>query len=209
MMTRVLIVDDHAIMLDGLEALLGKQDDVKIVAKTTNANYALAYFRKEEIDVLITDYSMPGMSGAALIREAKKINPQVKAIVLSMHDESHLVQDIIFAGADGYILKKYAQQEIIQAIRIVIDGGQYWSPEINQVLIRGLRKQNETNPELSEREIEVLKLLILEMTTKEVAQKLFISERTIETHRKNLLRKTNSKNTVGLIKYAYLNNIIS
>lgn len=209
MMTRVLIVDDHAIMLDGLEALLGKQDDVKIVAKTTNANYALAYFRKEEIDVLITDYSMPGMSGAALIREAKKINPQVKAIVLSMHDESHLVQDIIFAGADGYILKKYAQQEIIQAIRIVIDGGQYWSPEINQVLIRGLRKQNEANPELSEREIEVLKLLILEMTTKEVAQKLFISERTIETHRKNLLRKTNSKNTVGLIKYAYLNNIIS
>ena len=209
MMTRVLIVDDHAIMLDGLEALLGKQEDVKIVAKTTNANYALAYFRKEEIDVLITDYSMPEMSGAALIREAKRINPQVKAIALSMHDESNLVHEIISAGADGYILKKYAQQEIIQAIRIVTNGGQYWSPEINQVLIRGLKKQDEANPELSAREIEVLKLLILEMTTKEVAQKLFISERTIETHRKNLLRKTNSKNTVGLIKYAYLNNIIS
>lgn len=209
MTTRVLIVDDHAIMLDGLESLLAKQDDVKIVAKTTNANYALAYFRKEEIDVLITDYSMPGMSGAALIREAKKMNPKLRAIVLSMHDESHLVQEIITAGADGYILKKYAQQEIIQAIRIVTDGGQYWSPEINQVLIRGLKKQDEVNIELSARELEVLKLLILEMTTKEVAQKLFISERTIETHRKNLLRKTNSKNTVGLIKYAYLNKIIS
>lgn len=207
--TKILIVDDHAIMLDGLEALLQQQDNMQVVAKTTNANYALAYLRKEEIDLLITDYSMPEMTGAELIKEAKQIKPNLKIIVLSMHDENHLVQDIISAGADGYILKKYAQQEIIQAIQIVANSGQYWSPEINKILVRGITKQDEPNAELSAREVEVLNLLVLEMTTKEIAQKLFISERTIETHRKNLLRKTNSKNTVGLIKYAYLKKIIT
>lgn len=209
MITRVLIVDDHAIMLDGLEALLSRQENLIIVAKTTNPNFALAYLRKENIDVMITDYSMPEMNGTALLTEAKKINPALKTIVLSMHDEVTLVQEILSEGADAYILKKYAQQEILQALQIVIQGGQYWSPEINQLLIRGLNKTEESSAELSSREIEVLKLLIQEMTTKEIAGKLFISERTIETHRKNLLRKTNSKNIVGLIKYAYLNKIIS
>ena len=209
MSIRILIVDDHAIMLDGLEALLSQKDDLVLVAKTTNANYALAYLRKEAIDILITDYSMPDMSGAELIPQAKKINPDLKVIVLSMHDEALLVEEIISAGADGYILKKYAQQEILQAIHIVAGGGQYWSPEINQVLIRGLKRPHDPNTELSVREIEVLRLVVLEMTTKEMAGKLCISERTIETHRKNLLRKTNSKNTVGLIKFAYLNKIIT
>lgn len=205
----VLIVDDHAIMLDGLESLLRQQDNLHVVAKTTNANYALAYLRKEDIRVLITDYSMPGMSGVELVLEAKKMKPGLGVIVLSMHDETEMAQEAISAGADGYILKKYAQQEIIQAINIVANGGQYWSPEINQILIRGLKRTKEQSPELSARELEILKLLVLEMTTREIAEKLFISERTIETHRKNLLRKTNSKNTVGLIKYAYSNKLIS
>jgi two-component system, NarL family, nitrate/nitrite response regulator NarL len=209
MSTRILIVDDHAIILDGLEALLKQKEDLTLVAKTANAHYALAYLRKDEVDVLITDYSMPDMSGIDLITEARKLKPELKVIVLSMHDEAHLVEDIIAAGADAYILKKYAYSEITQAIQIVTGGGQYWSPEINQILIRGLKRNYELNTELSLREIEILKLIVLEMTTKEIAEKLFISERTIETHRKNLLRKTNSKNTVGLIKYAYQNNIIS
>jgi two-component system, NarL family, nitrate/nitrite response regulator NarL len=209
MSIRIIIVDDHAIMLDGLEALLRQKDGLTLVAKTVNANYALAYLRKEHVDVLITDYSMPDMSGVDLIAEARKIKPELKVIVLSMHDEPHLVEEIIAAGADAYILKKYAHSEIIQAIDIVAVGGQYWSPEVNQILVRSLKKPQEPGMELSSRETEVLKLIILEMTTKEIAQKLFVSERTIETHRKNLLRKTNSKNTVGLIKYAYQNNIIS
>ena len=209
MSIRIIIVDDHAIMLDGLEALLCQKDGLTLVAKTVNANYALSYLRKEDADVLITDYSMPDMSGTDLIAEAKKIKPDLKVIVLSMHDEPNLVEAIIAAGADGYILKKYAHSEIIQAIDIVALGGHYWSPEINQILVRSLKKPQDPSMELSSRETEVLKLVILEMTTREIAEKLFVSERTVETHRKNLLRKTNSKNTVGLIKYAYQNNIIS
>lgn len=209
MSIRIIIVDDHAIMLDGLEALLCQKDGLTLVAKTVNANYALSYLRKEDADVLITDYSMPDMSGIDLIAEAKKIKPDLKVIVLSMHDEPNLVEAIIAAGADGYILKKYAHSEIIQAIDIVALGGHYWSPEINQILVRSLKKPQDPSMELSSRETEVLKLVILEMTTREIAEKLFVSERTVETHRKNLLRKTNSKNTVGLIKYAYQNNIIS
>lgn len=206
-MTRILLVDDHAIMLDGLEAVLQQYENIRLVAKTVNAHYALSYLRKEIIDVLITDYNMPDMNGLELLKEAKKINPGLKVIVLSMHDEGPVVQEIISSGADGYILKKYARQELLQALQIILNGGQYWSPEINKVLIRGLRKEEPDN-ELSDRELEVLKLLIQQMTSKEIAQKLFISERTIETHRKNLLRKTNSINIVGLIKYAYVNKLI-
>ena len=205
---RILIVDDHAIILDGLESLLNQKEDLTLVGKTGNGNYALAYLRKEEVDVLITDYSMPDMSGIDLMKTAKKLKPDLKVIVLSMHDETYLVEEMIAAGADAYILKKYAHSEIIQAIHIVAAGGQYWSPEVNQILIRGLKGNGEPGTELSFREIEVLRLIVLEMTTREIAQKLSISERTIETHRMNLLRKTNSKNMVGLIKYAYQNNII-
>ncbi len=207
--TKILLVDDHAIMLDGLESLLRKQEDLLLVAKTTNANYALSYMRKDAVDILITDYSMPEMSGLELVKEAKKLQPSIKIIVLSMHDDAPLVQEIISAGADAYILKKYAQQEIMRAIGIVSQDGQYWSPEINRLLIRNLHQTDDYTAELSERESEILRMLILEMTTREIAQKLMLSERTIETHRKNLLRKTNSKNTVGLIKYAFAKKIIT
>ncbi|HYK77908.1 MAG TPA: response regulator transcription factor [Daejeonella sp.] len=207
MNTRILLVDDHAILLDGLEALLEQRADFHIVAKIIKGQYALAYLRKEPVELLITDYSMPDISGLELIREAKKIAPELKTIILSMHDEAHIVQEVISAGADAYILKKYAQQELLQAITIIQNGGNYWSPEINKILVRAIKKED-SDVWLSERELEVLKLLIQELTSKEIAQKLFISERTIETHRKNLLRKTNSSNTVGLIKYAYANKLI-
>ncbi len=105
------------------------------------------------------------------------------------------------------MLKKYTHQELLQAVMVVKQGGQYWSPEINRILIKGI-SQPEVNPCLTDRELEVLQLLIQECTSKEIAEKLFISERTVETHRKNLMRKTNSSGIVGLIKYSYANNLV-
>ncbi len=207
MRTRILIVDDHGIMLDGIELLLKQNKDLEIIAKTINANYALAYLRSEKVDLLITDYNMPEMSGLQLLKQAKKIHPGLKIIFLSMHDEQVIVQEVIQAGADGYILKKYAYQEIIQAIDVIKSGGQYWSPEIRKVMLSALRKEDSL-VELTDREMDILRLLVKELTSKEIAEKLFISERTIETHRKNLLRKTNSKSTVGLIKYAYTYKLV-
>ncbi|HTH81724.1 MAG TPA: response regulator transcription factor [Mucilaginibacter sp.] len=200
----ILLLDDHAIMLDGLEAVLKTEPGLNVIAKVTDPNLGLSYLKQEKTDLVITDYAMPEMDGATFAKHAKTIAPDVKIIVLSMHDEPHIIRDIMKIGTDGYILKKYAQQEVIHAINTVMTGRQYWSREVGQSLLRATQTANEQQ-ELTEREIEVLKLLTEELSSREIAERLFISERTVETHRKNLLRKTKAINTVGLVKYAYQN----
>lgn len=194
-------------MLDGIESLLLPYEELHVAVKTTDPNFCLSHLRIEPADILITDYSMPAMSGLQLLQEARRIHPGIKVIFLSMHDEDAVVQEVIRRGADGYILKKYAYQEILQAISAVRNGGQYWSPEVTRILTRSLAAGHD-EVVLTEREIEILKLLARELTTREIADILFVSERTIDTHRKNLLRKTNSKNTIGLIKFGYSRNLL-
>jgi DNA-binding NarL/FixJ family response regulator len=206
MSIRVLLVDDHAIILDGLEAMLKKDLPLVVATKVNTGNFALAHLRNEKYQIMVSDYSMPDMSGLELVKKAKVLAPDMKVLMLSMHEDKATVQELICAGIDGYVLKKYTHQELLQAINVLMHGGKYWSPEINKILVGGFDKLD--NNCLTERETEVLKLLMQECTSKEIAEKLFISERTVETHRKNLMRKTNSGNTVGLIKYAYSNNLI-
>lgn len=208
MSLNTLLVDDHALVIDGLSALLSTNPDVTILATATSANFALSYLRKQRFDLLITDYNMPDMSGLTLIQRAKTIQPTLQIIVLSMHDEPHLVREIMIAGVDAYILKKYACQELYLALQAVRQDRQYWSTEVTKALIRLNKDNSVVNTELTEREMDVLKLLALEHTSKQIAEKLFISERTVETHRKNLLRKTGSTNTIGLVKYALSKNIV-
>ncbi|OAQ42393.1 hypothetical protein A5893_01805 [Pedobacter psychrophilus] len=181
--------------------------DFSVKGCYANGHFALSHLKKEPIDILITDYSMPDMNGADLAKEARLISPNLKIIVLSMHDEPHKVQEIMKLEINGYILKKYARQEILTAINVVNAGGKFWSNEVNHILIKGLGLKEEEFT-LTDREIEVLKLIIKEKNSREIAGLLFISERTVETHRKNMLRKTQSSSTVGLIKYAYEHKFI-
>lgn len=204
---RIVLVDDHSILLDGLKNLLAEVTDCEVVACCTNGNYALCHLKKEEIDVIIADYSMPDMDGLTLVKEARKIQPKLKIIILTMHDEPHKVQDMMSLNVDGYILKKYAQQELLTALSVVGGGGKFFSNEVSNILVRGLGL-NADDLVLTDREVEVLKLIMREKSSKEIAQELFISERTVETHRKNMIRKTNSTSTVGLIKYAYQNKLV-
>lgn len=209
MQIKTLLVDDHAIIVDGLGALLQDHPAIVVGATTSSANFALSYLVKEPFDLLITDYSMPDMDGLALVSKAKAIVSDLKIIMLSMHDEPHIIREVMAAGVDGYILKKYARQELFHAIDAVNSGRQYWSVEVTRALLAAENASIRTPQELTDREIEVLKLLIEEFTSKQIAEKLFISERTVETHRSNLLRKTNSTNTIGLLKYALAKNLIS
>ena len=202
----ILLLDDHAILLDGLEAVLKAEPGLHIAAKLSDTNLGLAYIKNGGIDVVITDYAMPGMNGADFIGRAREITPDIKMIMLSMHDEPDIIRTVMAAGVDGYVLKKYAQQELIHALHTVTSGRQYWSREISQAMIHIGSQQN--NSELTEREKEVLRLLVAELSTREIAERLFISERTVDTHRKNLLRKTKVTNTVGLVKYAYRNKLV-
>lgn len=203
---KIIIVDDHAIVSDGLEAIL-KSRDLSVIGKFTSGNFVLAYLKHAEVDLLITDYSMPDMDGLTLVKEAKMIAPDIKIIVLSMHDEVDMIRKMLSAGVDGYVLKKYAQQELVSAIDVVKNGRQYWSMEVSKALLNSVH-QNEFSTCITEREMEVLKLLAQQMTSKQIAEKLFIGERTVETHRKNLMRKTGANNAVGLMRYAYDHKLI-
>ena len=202
----ILLVDDHAIVMDGIESLLATVPAISIIGKASGGNIALEILEKETVDIVITDYSMDDMDGLALIHKMKKMKPSTKILVLSMHDEAPIIQEVLKAGVEGYVLKKYTHHELLTAIDIINEGGQFWSPEVNKMLLR--RLQPESNNQITDREMEILKLLTKELTSREIAEKLFISERTVDTHRKNLLRKTNSSSTIGLVKYAYEHKLI-
>lgn len=207
MATRIILVDDHAILLDGVKNLLEKEDDVLVSGVFHNGESALEYLKSNDVDLVVTDFHMPGMDGLSLVHTLKRIKPSVKVIVMSMHDEAHLVKEILKAGINGYVLKKDTHRELLKAIRDVQNGNVYLSNDINRILISNLQNPDEGRL-LTEREREIVKLISKEYSNKDIAEALFISERTVETHRKNIFKKTGTNSLVGLIKFAYANNLI-
>ncbi|MEQ6121432.1 response regulator transcription factor [Reichenbachiella sp. MALMAid0571] len=204
---KVFLVDDHAIMLDGLVALLKTDEEMEIVGTAGTVAAAMEFLKMHHIDVLVTDYNLPDDDGLTLVRKVKRLWPEIKILVLSMHNESHLVKEILKEGIDGYVLKKDSKDELIDALYSVKKGNLFVSNEINGMLVRNLHQPDEQKL-LTEREREILKLIAKEFTNKMIAEELFISERTVETHRKNIFRKTKTNSLVGLIKFAYANNLI-
>jgi two-component system, NarL family, nitrate/nitrite response regulator NarL len=204
---RVVLVDDHAIIVDGVKSILAAEDGLEVVHTARSAEEALFYFKTNTADLLLTDISMEGMDGLSLIQAVKRILPSLYIIVLSMHDEVHLVKEILKAGVNGYVLKKDTQAELLMAIREVRAGRVYMSNDINRLLIMSLDHQEEGRL-LTDREREIVKLIAKEYSNKQIAEELFISERTVETHRKNIFRKTGTGSLVGLIKFAYANNLV-
>ncbi len=206
---QILLVDDHAILLDGLEAILASHPTFHISGKVTDGRLGLAYLKSMPIDLVIVDYNMPDMDGLQFLTQVKQNFPAVKVIILSMHDEPHIIRELLTAGADGYVLKKYAQKEIFTAIEAALSGRQYWSHEVSRALLKMANEPEENSGQLTPRELEVLQLLADQLSSREIAGKLFIGERTVETHRKNLMRKTKSTNTAGLVKYALTHKLIN
>ena len=205
---RIVLVDDHQIILDGLSMLLDQDPSFDVIASFSHPEKALSFLSVQEPDVLLTDYSLPVINGLELIRKAKVIHPAMKAALLSMHDEPSIVREAMKLGVNGYLLKNIQQAELKEAIRKIYSGLIYVSAEITtQLLQQPYANQNESA--LTERELEVLKLITKENSNKKIADKMHISERTVETHRKNIFRKTGTTSLVGLVKYAYSNNLIS
>jgi DNA-binding NarL/FixJ family response regulator len=207
MSTRILLVDDHAILLDGIKNLLDKEEGFDVVGLAENAESALEFLAKNDVDIVITDFNMPGMDGLSLVNSIKRIMPSVKTIVLSMHDETHLVKEILRSGVNGYVLKKDTHRELLKAIQEVQAGRVYLSSDVNKILITNLQNPDEGRL-LTDREREIVKLIAKEYSNKDIAEELFISERTVETHRKNIFKKTGTNSLVGLIKFAYANNLV-
>lgn len=203
---KVVLVDDHNIVLDGLVSLLQKDESFEVMGAVSSAEAAVDLLKKKQPDILLTDYSLSGMTGMELARLAKEKYPLIKVILLSMHDEAHIIKTALKQGIDGYMLKNIPQEELKGALRHVAKGLPYVSPEVTQLLMKEMNKPKEEAPLLTERERDVLRLISKEYSNKEIAEELFISERTVETHRKNIFRKTNTSSLVGLIKYAFENS---
>ncbi len=204
---RVLLVDDHAILLDGINSLLRQEDDLQVVGQVNSAEAALEFLKINDVDLVITDFAMSGMNGLELVKTLRRIAPEIKIILLSMHDEVHLIKEILKAGVNGYVLKNDTHKELLNAIREVQQGKIYLSSDVNKLLIMSIDDPVKGKL-LTDREREILKLIAKEFTNKKIAEALFISERTVETHRKNIFKKTGANSLVGLMKFAYDNSLI-
>ena len=206
-----MIVDDHQMFIDGVKSLLRKEKQFEFIAEANTGEDALRLLSEQVPDILISDISMPGMSGKELVQAIKKEYPGVKILVLSMHNEADVISDIMYMEAEGYILKNIGKQELVTALQKLSDGGTHYSDEVLLSLMRKVKKENKKEKEtitLSDREIEIVKLIAQEFSNEEIAEKLFLSKRTVETHRKNIHQKTGIKTVVGLIKFAIRNDLV-
>ena len=200
----VAIVDDHQILIDGLKSLLHGHERFRIALESTNPLSVAAMMRETPVDILITDVMMPGMNGAELAKTIREEFPNIRILALSMSGQGDLVNKMIDeSDISGYVLKNIGKQELINALDKIASGGVYFTDEVMDE-----KKTELAEARLTNREIEIIRLIEKEYNNKMIAETLFLSERTIETHRKNILRKTKTSSVLGLIKYAYAHGLI-
>jgi DNA-binding NarL/FixJ family response regulator len=209
---KVFILDDHQMLIDGLKALLMNEAGFEIIGTSTSSKQALEIIGKSTPDIILTDINMPEMDGIEFTRAAKKKHPEVKILALSMFGEKSTISEILDAGASGYILKNTGKEELINALVKISSGGMYFSDEISAEMMKAMsergQKKEDEKIHLTEREREIIQLIAKEYSNAQIGEALFISERTVETHRKNIFRKANTKTVVGLIKFAMEHKLI-
>lgn len=206
-MIKILIADDHRLVIDGLKLMLEEANDMQCVADASNGKDALALLAVLSVDVLLLDINMPEMDGVECCRLVKERHPEVKVLVLSMLREASLIKIMLKQGANGYLLKNAGKDEVLDAIRKVHEGQQVFSTDVLDAVMDSFSQKTVkpvANPflKISRREKQILRLIVEERTTAEIATDLFISFGTVETHRRNLLLKLNARNTAGLVKAA-------
>ena len=206
---KLIIADDHELFRNGLVELLKKHDDIKVVKSVADGFEFMNVIKGEfEADIVLLDLTMPKMDGFQVLKELKNLKATIKPIVISMHSVGNYIAKCAKMGAYGYLLKNTDESELIFAIRTVYKGKKYFSSEISEKMINFMSAQSTSENILSKKETEVLGLISKGFTTKEIASKLFVSSRTIETHRTNILKKFEVKNTAELIKKATEINLI-
>jgi DNA-binding NarL/FixJ family response regulator len=204
------LVDDHQIVIDGLTSLLKGHDKFEFAFATTNSSEVVEKMAETTVDVLLTDVMMPKLPGNELAKQVRQKFPDVKILALSMSGQGDLVNEMINdADISGYVLKNIGKQELITALEKIAGGGIYFSEEVLDEMQRaGQRKKQNEEAHLTDREKQIIRLIEKEYNNKQIAETLFISERTVETHRKNIFRKTNTNSVIGLVKYAYEHRLI-
>jgi len=216
-LVKVILVDDHTIIRDGIKALLKDSKDIVVVGEAGTGKELLAMLPNLDADVVLMDINMPELDGFETTTILREQNSDLKILILSMLDHENYIAKILDAGASGYLLKNTGREEMICGIKIVAAGGQFISSAVSFNMLKKLQNPNyksvsteeKQTRDLSQREIEILKLIADGLTNAEIADKIFTSKRTVETHRQNIIEKTKAKNTAALIKYAISKGIIS
>ena len=205
---KLIVVDDHQVLIDGLKALFENSETINICGEALMGKEAIQKATEEDFDVMLLDINLPDISGFEVCKALKTEKESLKIIALTMHNEAGYISKMVKAGVDGYILKNAGKEEMELAISTVMQGKRFVSQAATESLIDGMHqprkpKSSDFIQKLTRREKEILQLIIEELTTEEIADKLFIGKTTVISHRKSLLRKLNAKNTAGLVKAAY------
>lgn len=213
MSIKILIADDHQLFREGLITLLSDAPEIEVVAHAENGKIAVEKAIIYKPDIVIMDIGMPVMGGIDATELLKSKMPEIKVIALSMHSDRHFIKGMLEAGATGYLFKNCTHSQLIEAIETVNAGKKYLSDKITEVLINDYLdkgdNKDEIDEDLSEREFEVLKLFAEGKSTRDISEELFVSVKTIGTHKQNILKKLNLSSTVDIIKYAIKKGIIS
>jgi DNA-binding NarL/FixJ family response regulator len=213
---RIHLADDHQVLIDGLTNLLRTVSDFEVVGNSLDGTFIYEDVIKNKTDILLLDISMPQKDGIEVLKEFNEKGFPCKVIILSSYDDLKIVKEVMKLGAKGYLTKKSAGENIIEAIEAVNKDEEYFDKHIREKIFTSFTKNNPKlnnpgfieNQLLSEREIEIITLISLEYSGKEISEELFISVNTVETHRKNIMKKLKTKNVIGLVKYALKNNLI-
>ena len=208
---KVIIVDDHTLFRNGLRILLNNMENYRVIGEAANGKQFLDQLEKEMPDLVLLDINMPVMDGIEAATIAHSKYPNLKIITLSMYGEEDYYYKMVNAGVKGFVLKNSDIKQVKNALDIVFDGGSFFSSELLQNLINSLKsspKSKEIHTELSEREMEILILICQGLSNQEIGDRLFISKRTVDKHRANILEKSESKNTAQLVVYAIKNRLV-
>lgn len=210
---RLLVVDDHAVLRDGLRALLNAEQDMQVVGEAENGQQAVELARALEPDIVLMDVTMPGTSGIEATRRIKATHPEIRVLALTMHDDASYLRDILEAGGSGYVLKEAASDELLSAIRAVHRGGTFLHPSHTKVLLDDILDRTQDHSEsagdkeqryelLSEREAQVFRLVALGHRNSEIAEMLHLSVKTVETYKARLMQKLGLRSRAALVRYA-------
>lgn len=204
---RVFITDDHYMVIEGIRVLLQNDEEIELIGHASNAASCLAFLRQDQPDVILMDISMPDKTGIELCQEVKEKYPYIQILGLSTFDQKAFVQKMMDNGASGYVLKNATKAELIKAIHLVNKGQKYLSLGASDAL-KSAQKDQASLPFITRREKDVLQLVVEGYTNSEIAEKLFVSPATVDTHRKSLLAKFNMKNTASLVRFVTQHNLI-
>lgn len=212
---KLIITDDHKMFREGIKNILNDREDIEVLYEAGSGEELLEKLSQQTADVILMDINMPGINGIETSKIIKKKYPNTHILALSTSDDDNYIIEMLNTGAKGYVLKSTGMEELISAIKTVAKGDSYFCKEASNVIINqlntskaGKKQKSFSDIPLTEREIEILKLIAEGLTNKEIADRLFISVRTVDTHRRNLHQKLNIKNTAGLINYAVKNKIL-